>query len=278
VLCADDYGLSPGVSRAILTLIETGRLSATSCMTLCRGWPDQAGWLRPLAPRADIGLHFTLTGPALAPLGPMPRLAPDGRLPTLGTVMARSLSGRLDAHEVAAELGRQIDAFEAAFGAPPAYIDGHQHVHLLPGIREAVITAALGRLEPVRPWIRLCDDPLPAVVGRAVATPKALLIGGLGRPLRRLARRAGIPGNDSFRGIYDLTDRKPFAGLMARFLAAPRGKTLVMCHPGHVDTELRAVDPVTDQRQREFDFLSGPAFPALLDRLGLCPARFAEAC
>ena len=31
-LCADDYGLSPGVNRAIRDLIERGRLNATSVM------------------------------------------------------------------------------------------------------------------------------------------------------------------------------------------------------------------------------------------------------
>ena len=31
-LCADDYGLSPGVNRAIRDLIERGRLNATSAM------------------------------------------------------------------------------------------------------------------------------------------------------------------------------------------------------------------------------------------------------
>ena len=32
-LIADDYGLSPGVSDAILDLIGRGRLTGTSCMT-----------------------------------------------------------------------------------------------------------------------------------------------------------------------------------------------------------------------------------------------------
>ena len=31
-LCADDYGISPGVNRAIRDLIERGRLNATSVM------------------------------------------------------------------------------------------------------------------------------------------------------------------------------------------------------------------------------------------------------
>ena len=33
-LCADDYGLSPGVNRAIRDLIERGRLNATSAMVV----------------------------------------------------------------------------------------------------------------------------------------------------------------------------------------------------------------------------------------------------
>ena len=33
-LCADDYGISPGVNRAIRDLIERGRLNATSVMVV----------------------------------------------------------------------------------------------------------------------------------------------------------------------------------------------------------------------------------------------------
>ena len=33
-LCADDYGLSPGVNRAIRDLIERDRLNATSVMVV----------------------------------------------------------------------------------------------------------------------------------------------------------------------------------------------------------------------------------------------------
>ena len=33
-LCADDYGISPGVNRAIRDLIERGRLNATSVMVI----------------------------------------------------------------------------------------------------------------------------------------------------------------------------------------------------------------------------------------------------
>ena len=36
-LCADDYGLSPGVNRGIRELIERGRLNATSVMVVGAG-------------------------------------------------------------------------------------------------------------------------------------------------------------------------------------------------------------------------------------------------
>ena len=37
-----------------------------------------------------------------------------------------------------------------------------------------------------------------------------------------------------------------------------------MCHPGFVDAELRRLDPLTMLREKEYAFLAGDAFPALL--------------
>ena len=36
VLCADDYGIAPGVSAAIRDLVARGRINATSAMTVAR--------------------------------------------------------------------------------------------------------------------------------------------------------------------------------------------------------------------------------------------------
>ena len=66
-LCADDYGISPGVNRGIRDLIERGRLNATSAMVVGAAiGRDEAGALRTAAansPRCAIGLHLTLTAP-----------------------------------------------------------------------------------------------------------------------------------------------------------------------------------------------------------------------
>lgn len=268
ILCADDYGLAPGVGRAIRGLIASGRLSATSCMTGGRFWPDEAAQLRPLAERADVGLHFTLTDQA--PAGPMPRLAPDGRLPSIGRLMALAYSARLDQNEIAAEFDRQLNNFVQAFGAAPDFIDGHQHVHLLPTVRR-VVAAGLARLPGV--YVRSCAEPAAAAWRRGVAAPKALLLSAMAAG----AVPAGIPCNRGFRGAYDLGGGVPFAALMEKFLSPPRRGMLAMVHPGFADEALRRLDPVVEQREAEYAYLAGPAFGDLLDRLNLVPARFKAA-
>lgn len=271
LLCADDYGLSPGVNEAIRDLIAAGRLTATSAMTLCPYWAEGAAPLKELSEKADVGLHFTLTDQT--PLGSLPKLAPGGRLPPLGRLMTLAYTGGLDPREIREELACQIDAFAAAWGGPPAYIDGHQHVHQLPTVREAVADA-LATLPGA--YVRLCGEPVAAVLRRGVAVPKTLLIGGLGGGLARLARARGIPANDRFAGVYDFSGRRPFPDLMARFLDRPAGRLLVMVHPGIPDEALRRADPLVDQRKVEHDYLKSPAFAALLAERNIRLARFAE--
>lgn len=268
ILCADDYGIAPGVSRAIARLLAAGRLSATSCMSLGLAWPAHAPALRPLTGTADIGLHLTLTDHA--PLGSMPDLAPSGKLPGVGPLLVRALTGRLNRAEIAAELGRQLDAFEAAVGRPPDFLDGHQHVHQFPIIRDLVIELWQRRLTRLRPWMRVCVEPFGATLRRGLDAPKAWLITALGRSLRRRARRAGVPVNDRFAGIHDFSERVPYATLFERFVRDPGdGTLLVMCHPGEVDAELRQADPVTTAREEELRFFESAAFPGVLARHGL---------
>ncbi len=271
LLCADDYGLSPGVNEAIRDLIAAGRLTATSVMSLCPYWAEGAAPLKALSDKADVGLHFTLTDQP--PLGPMPRLAPEGTLPPLGRLMRLAYTGGLDAAEIRDELARQITAFTAAWGGPPTYIDGHQHIHQLPIVRNAVADA-LAALPGA--YIRLCGEPPADILRRGVAVPKTLLIGGLGGGLARIARARGIPANDSFRGVYDFSGRVPFGALMERFLDRPHRRTLVMVHPGIPDAALRRADPLVDQRKVEYDYLKGTEFAALLSDHRIRLARFGD--
>ena len=45
-----------------------------------------------------------------------------------------------------------------------------------------------------------------------------------------------------------------------------------MCHPGFVDAELERLDPLTTQREREYAYFAGDAFPAVLRAHGVALA------
>lgn len=272
ILCADDYALSPGVSRAIVELAAAGRLSATSCMTVSPFWSEHAQWLAPLAERIDVGLHLTLSDQR--PVGASPHLAPAGRLPSLPKLAALAYLRRLDPAEIADELARQLDRFETTLGFPPAFLDGHQHVHQLPVIREAVVALWQRRLSNHGTWLRVCAEPLTAIARRGVARVEAAAISLMGQKLRRLAAAAGIPANRRFAGVHDFTLKQPYRLLFQRFIAQAPAGTLVMCHPGYADAELAAVDPVTGPREDERTYLASAALAADLEAEGLSLCRF----
>lgn len=275
VMCADDYGLAPGVSIAIAELIAAGRLSATSAMSSLPDWRRAAPELRAVVAHspADVGLHLTLTDhrPITAASG----LAEGGRLPALGRLLKQALAGRLPRDAVREELRAQLDAFEDAWGAPPDYIDGHQHVHLLAGVREAVVEEVLRRYPRGRVWVRDCVEAPARSLRRGVAAPKALFISALGLPLRRLLRSAGIPANDGFSGLHDFGATQPLAAKMRRFLAELGPLPLVHVHPGRVDEALRACDSLTTPREAELAYLASDAFAGELAANGLFIARYA---
>ncbi|WP_449254754.1 ChbG/HpnK family deacetylase [Bosea sp. (in: a-proteobacteria)] len=248
VLCADDFALTEGVSRSILELLGRGRLSATGAMTNRPHWRRLAPELGAFADAADLGLHFNLT--CAAPLSAMPRLAPGGAFPTLGTV-ARAVASAAARREIAAEFGRQLDAFEQAVGRPPDFVDGHQHVHVLPGVRRIVLDALARRYPAGSLYVRDPADTVAAIRRRGVAVGKALVIAGLASGFRAAALRQQLRVNRGFAGVAPFDPARDFAADLRRFLISPGPLHLVMCHPGFVDDELIRLDPVVAARPVE---------------------------
>lgn len=264
VLCADDYGQNPGVSRGIRQLAGRGRISATSCMANAPGWPEEAAALREMDGRIGIGLHLTLTWGG--PLRPMVRLAPDGRLPPLGPLLRLSLSGRLAEAEIADEIARQLDAFAQAFGRLPDFVDGHQHVHVLPGIRGPLLAVLARAGLAGRLWLRDPSDTPAAILRRRVSAGKALFVSGLAAGFRGAARRAGFDTNAGFSGFSPFDPDRDPAPVMRQALVSPGPKPLVMCHPGLPDPE---PDEIAGARAREYGYLASDAFGELLRHAGL---------
>lgn len=261
LLCADDFAMTDGISTGIAELAAAGRLSATSAMVTTAHWPDHAARLTPLRDTLAVGLHFNLT--LGRPLGAMPVLAPTGDFPALSRVMELAFSRRLNSAEIAAELTRQLDRFTQVWGHAPDFIDGHQHVHVLPMVRGAVLKTLLERFPNTKPLLRDPVDKPAVIVARGAAVPKALALATLATGFGRRARRMGFPTNRGFAGVSPFDRAMPYSEEFMRFFTWVGARHLVMCHPGYPDAELQRIDPVVERRRDELDaLLAAPDLPA----------------
>ncbi|RZM02535.1 MAG: ChbG/HpnK family deacetylase [Variovorax sp.] len=271
-LCADDFALHPAVDDAVLRLAHQGRLGATSCMTTSPRWAESARALRADAPPTlSTGLHFNLTE------------GHGGAAPTLVAVLRDTYARRLTAAGARARIVRQLDAFEQAMGRAPDFIDGHQHVHQLPGVRDALLdvlveryggtadssASASGSVSPPMPAVRAT---VPARRGWGAGKAGVLALLG-GWWFRRRLDRLGIPHNTGFAGVYGFDAPTPadYGRHMDRWLAGSPDGTLMMCHPA---TSIVAGDAIAAQRVVEFDYLSSAAFGDSLARHGVALVRF----
>lgn len=270
IVCADDYGISDGVNRAIVTLIEKQRINATSIMVVAPAFTRaSAQTLMDAASRqsCQLGLHLTLTAP-FRPLTLHFRPLQSDMFLQLPTLLRASIMRWLDVELLKTEALAQLAAFTATFGRPPDYLDGHQHVQIFPVIRDAALEAM--RLAAPQAWVRQCGGMPKRRSGRR--DRKSLLLNVLSSGFRARAMRAGIRFNPAFAGAYDFSKPGEFGELFGTFLQQLPDGGLVMCHPGHVDAQLIALDPLTTQREREFEFFLSGRYLDLLTELNLALA------
>ncbi len=270
-LCADDYGISAGVNSAIRELISNGRINATSVMVAAPHFgSDDAADLDLLnsgEKRAALGLHVTLTGP-FRPISEGFTPSRDGRFLQLNEMLRAAVSRRLQTELLVIEIASQLRAFIDAFGRPPDFLDGHQHVHLFPQIRDAFLKVVADGAPGA--WVRQCGRARRV---RRLHDHKALTLDILSVAFRRKARHLGIAFNPAFAGTYSFSAKANFTKIFPRFLSGLPDNGLVMCHPGFVDDELNALDSLTTLREHEFAFFSSEAFPKVLAENGVTLAR-----
>jgi predicted glycoside hydrolase/deacetylase ChbG (UPF0249 family) len=149
----------------------------------------------------------------------------------------------------------------AAFGRAPDFVDGHQHVHLFPGI-DTCLLSVVRRTVPGA-WVRQC--------GRAPRSPfgrKALILDLLSWRFRKRARAYGVATNPAFAGTYNFASTANFAELFPGFLNGLPDGGVIMCHPGTVDDELVRNDTLTGLREHEYAFFGSDVFSRLLHQRG----------
>jgi predicted glycoside hydrolase/deacetylase ChbG (UPF0249 family) len=253
ILCADDFAAHAAASRGIAQLAERGRISATSAMVLSPRWAQDVDLLQPLRGRIDVGLHLDWTSE-------FAREAGHGL--ALGAAMLKAALGGFDKAAARVVIERQLDAFEACWGAPPDHVDGHQHVQQFAGIREALVAALIGRYCGALPYLRVSRVP------QAQADVKSRVITAMGASaLEKMADAAHIPRAAALSGIYDFTgDEARYARAMTGWLQTTPAGAIIMCHPARQD---EPGDSIGAARAREFSYLGGAGFPLALAESGV---------
>ncbi|MDR7331903.1 ChbG/HpnK family deacetylase [Roseateles asaccharophilus] len=262
-ICVDDFGLHAAVNQGAWQLVELGRVSALACMSTAPAWTDAAARLRAHgAGLVDAGLHLNLTE----------SFEPGRWRRGLGGLIL-SASGRcLPVRRVREEIAAQLDAFEKHVGEPPRFVDGHQHVHQLPQVREILLQELLRRYPAHRPWLR---DTRPPAGSPDDAAFKPRLVGALGAAgLADLALSLGFAQNRSMLGVYGFGDTaQEYADRLERWCEGLPDGGLLICHAA---SHAPPGDSIGAARAREFEVLVGESFGRRLQEQRLSVERLSD--
>lgn len=259
-LCADDFGLHEGVNAAVRHLTGMGRVHAVGALVGAPAWRSGIGTLRRIhAEGLDVGLHLDLTEHPVTP----------GLRRGLGHLIAHAYLGRLERSAIRAEIRAQLDAFESGVGHGPSYVDGHQHVHQLPVVRDELMAELDDRYGGFPPWIRSTRSRFGSNYSAGIGPLwKSAMIELLGaHSLAEAAHRYRVQQNHTLLGVYDFAGGAPrFWQLLKAWLRASHDGDLLMCHPGRA---IPKGDPLASAREAEYQVLASPAFAQLVRDLGV---------
>ncbi|RUS85743.1 hypothetical protein EGW08_006457 [Elysia chlorotica] len=130
VITADDFGFSKERNEGVMEAYNNGAVKSASLLLNCTGTVHAVESARNTG--LTLGLHLNLTEGK--PVG--------GEYKTLtscdgifqGMIGTREAldNGQIDLTEIETEIDSQIKYYKELVGEKPAYVDGHQHIHLHP--------------------------------------------------------------------------------------------------------------------------------------------------
>ncbi|XP_015975660.2 carbohydrate deacetylase isoform X1 [Rousettus aegyptiacus] len=240
VITADDFGYCPRRDEGIVEAFLAG--AVTSASLLVNGAAAESA--AELARRHQIptGLHANLSEGR--PMGPARRgasslLSPEGFF--LGKMGFREAvaAGDVALSQVREELEAQLSRFQELLGGNPTHVDGHQHVHVLPGVCQVFAEALQAH------GVRFTRLPLERGIGsctwlEAPARAFACAVAHDARAAAGPFSRRGLRWTDAFVGLSTCGRHMSVhrvSGALARALeGTPTGHSLtaeLMAHPGY---------------------------------------------
>ncbi|MGB2676800.1 MAG: ChbG/HpnK family deacetylase [Candidatus Acidiferrum sp.] len=278
IVNADDLGWTEGVNRGIVEVHRKGLVTSATLLANGRAFDSGIDAARK-NPELGIGVHLNLSdGRPTAPADQVPGLlnAADELDGGPESLLLRIASRSLPLHEVEREWDAQIRKIREA-GISPTHLDGHKHVHMLPGLFELALR--LAKKHGIRA-IRVAHEESSlrsALSAGASHSASVVLKQGvqarglklLARDARELTDREGVATSDYFCGIAQ-TGQLTREGIEELLENLPEGTTELMCHPGYVDEELRlTATRLQYSRKAEMDILTDPGVRKIVAKRGI---------
>ncbi|MBN8231175.1 ChbG/HpnK family deacetylase [Corallococcus macrosporus] len=269
IVNADDLGLHPSLDAGILRAHREGIV--TSATLLATGPSAAQAVGRAKAQGLAVGVHLALSTrlPCAAPAEAVRTVAPGGRLRGSWADFAKAwLTGRVRREELERELSAQLSRARE-LGAKVDHLDGHQHLHLLPGVRSVVEDIAAREGLPLR-W----PDALPRASWLRAPGPalKTTVLAVLARTAPRA--RPGVR-RVSAGGVFE-AGRLDEAALLGVLDALPAGDFELGCHPGEGAPHVPEDPAWTYGWDAELAALTSPRVKAKLVERGIVLANYGE--
>lgn len=277
IVNGDDFGLTPGVNRAILEAHERGIVTSATLMAQGAAF-DQAVRAAQSAASLSVGCHVLLVdgSPVLNPNQVSSLICNRngaGRerfCEGFGGLARRAFLGRLVPEQIEAEVTAQIGRLQAA-GIRVSHVDTHKHTHMLPQVLTPLLRAAAAsgvhRIRNPFEFVRLSLLAQRAGMWKRFAQVK--LLGGLGRKFHEAVRRAGMLTPD---GTFGIVSTGGLDERLLRFMIQhlDEGTWELVCHPGYNDAELQTVRTrLRASRERELQLLGSAQARELLQGAGI---------
>ena len=254
ILCADDYSQNEAISDGILELIDKKRINATSSLVNSPLWSNAHHALLPYKTETQLGLHLNFTWGT--PLSTAWKKQYGTQFGNLGSVIKQCFLTRYSKQVLIAEITAQVDAFTHAMGMFPNFIDGHQHIHQLPGIRDVLIE--LYQTQQWTNFFRTTSNGLSDYLSLNTF-PKSQLIALLGASVfKKSLNKNNIQTNTSFAGIYNFENAANYRDYFKKFLKSTQTGGLIMCHPGKQSDDTS--DPLYQFRPLEWAYFMSEEF------------------
>ncbi len=280
IINADDFGLTPGVNRAIAEGHERGVVTSATLMANSQAFEGAVNIARATVnPSFSVGCHVVLLdGAPLLPPELVPTLLEPGNgshqfRESLNDFVVASFRHQLNPEEIEAEAAAQIERIQST-GIEASHFDTHKHAHMFPAVLRPLLRAASARgVKAVRnPFGQVWPLPLASLLRtRKVWTRFAQLnvLRNFAAGFRREVEAHGLRTTDGSLGVLvtGVLDLKLFTAIVE---GIPEGTWEFVCHPGYNDTALDQVHTrLRKSREQELSMLTSPEAKQLLQRRGI---------